>query len=227
MKNIRGDMTEIKRKWQIDSTSVFWMFTVGSIAGFFLEGIWHILRKGTWESHSTLVWGPFCIIYGVGLVLIYLLTDYFHDRNIAFQISMCMTAGALVEYFGSLLQEMCIGTVSWNYSRHFLNIGGRVSLKMTLLWGILGILFIKLVYPKLSKLVSGQKKKCTVAVTRGCMVFMAINMLVSFAALSRWEQRRDEIPASGPAAVFLDQHFDDNFMEKQYPNMVFVKSEED
>lgn len=215
-----------KRKSWIDPTSVFWLFTVGSIAGFFMEGIWHIMRKGTWESHSTLVWGPFCIIYGVGLVLIYLLADYFHNRSIAFQASMCMAAGALVEYFGSLLQEVCIGTVSWNYSRHFLNIGGRVSLKMTLLWGILGILFIKLVYPRLRKTVSRKKSRKTIAVTRVCIVFMIVNMLVSFAALSRWEQRRDGIPASGTAAVFLDQYFGNAIMEKKYPNMVFVKPEE-
>ena len=49
--------------------------------------------------------------------------------------AMFTVSGAAVEYFGSLFQELCFGSVSWDYSDHMLNLGGRVSLKMAFMWG--------------------------------------------------------------------------------------------
>lgn len=50
-------------------------------------------------------------------------------------IGVFTVSGAAVEYFGSLFQELCFGSVSWDYSDHMLNLGGRVSLKMAFMWG--------------------------------------------------------------------------------------------
>ena len=47
---------------------LFWVFFFGSILGFVIEGIWHIVLTGTWVDHSATVVGPFCIVYGVGAV---------------------------------------------------------------------------------------------------------------------------------------------------------------
>ena len=61
-------------------------------------------------------------------------------------------SGAAVEYFGSLVQERCFGTLSWDYSQDFLNLGGRVSLQTALVWGALGLLFVWLAFPSISRL---------------------------------------------------------------------------
>lgn len=54
--------------------SLFWLFLFGSVAGFILEGFWCILQKGAWESHSSTVLGLFCIIYGFGAAVVYLIS---------------------------------------------------------------------------------------------------------------------------------------------------------
>ena len=137
---------------KITYRSLFWLFLFGSVAGFILEGLWCVLRKGTWESHSATVWGPFCIIYGFGAVAVYLIASGLKQKNLPMQFTLFSITGALVEYFGSMFQELVFGSTSWDYSSHFMNIGGRVSLKMTLIWGILGIAFVRFVFPTLVRL---------------------------------------------------------------------------
>ena len=118
--------------------TLFWLFMFGSVAGFVLEGLWCVLTDGRWESHTATVWGPFCIIYGIGAVAVYLLSGLLKGRSLPVQFAAFTLSGAAVEFFGSLFQELCFGSVSWDYSAHLLNLGGRVSLKMALMWGAMG-----------------------------------------------------------------------------------------
>ncbi len=111
---------------QISYANLFWLFMLGSMAGFVLEGVWCILRKGHWEHHAATVWGPFCIIYGIGAVVVYLLAMLLQKRGLVVRFAAFSAADAVVEYCSSLFQEVCFGSVSWNYSAHFLNLGGRV-----------------------------------------------------------------------------------------------------
>lgn len=112
--------------FKIRYSTLFWLFMLGSVVGFILEGLWCILLQGHWEHHSATVWGPFCIIYGIGAVAVYLLSVVLKNQNLLVQFAAFTVSGAAVEYFGSLFQELCFGSVSWDYSEHILNLGGRV-----------------------------------------------------------------------------------------------------
>ena len=203
--------------------SLFWLFLFGSIAGFILEGLWCILRKGAWESHSATLWGPFCIIYGFGAITVYLISLALKRKNLPLQFVLFSAAGALVEYFGSLFQELVFGSTSWDYSSHFMNIGGRVSLQMTLIWGVLGIAFVRFVFPALVRLLGKMEGRLW---RIGCIAFsgfMAVNILLS-AAVMRWKDRlTDNTPPSNAFEQFLDKTYGNNAMEKNYPNMKFTK----
>ena len=216
-----GSKSVSKRAVHINVTMIFWLFVIWSVFGFILEGLWCIFRSGHWESHSSLVWGTFCTVYGFGAVAVYLLADLLREKNILLQSAAFMLSGALVEYFTSWIQEFCFGSTSWDYSGHFFNIGGRVSLQMTLIWGVLGIAFSKLLYPVLKKLFSRQLPKLWRMITLACAVFMVINAAVSCAAVLRWSQRQAGFETEHPVAVFFDQHFDNRWMEHHYPNMKF------
>ena len=133
-----GDDTE-RTPRTITYSSLFWLFMLGSIIGFILEGLWSILCGRGWENHSATVWGPFCIVYGLGAVALYVAAAFINTRPLPLQFAVCGILGSAVEYFSSAVQELCFGSTSWDYSDQFLNIGGRVSLKMTLIWGFLGI----------------------------------------------------------------------------------------
>lgn len=207
---------------RITYCSLFWLFLIGSVAGFILEGLWCILKKGAWESHSATVWGPFCIIYGFGAVAVYLIATVMKGKKPLLQFILFSVAGTVVEYLGSLFQETVFGSTSWDYSSHFMNIGGRVSLQMTLIWGILGISFVWFVFPSLVRFL---KKMEGNSWRIGCLmlsVFMAVNLLLSAAAVMRWKDRlTDNIPAANVFEQFLDESYGNDAMEKRYPNMKF------
>ena len=202
-------------------SALFWLFLFGSIAGFLFEGVWCVFRKGHWENHSALVWGPFCIVYGIGAVAVYLLSGCLDKKNWPLQFLAFSLSGGMVEYFTGLFQELVFGSVSWDYSKHWLNIGGRVSLKMALLWGVLGILFVHFIYPHLRRLLNkirGQTVKITCVILT---IFMAVNILVSSAAVLRWRERTNNMPPSNQTEELLDRFYEDETMETIYPNMRF------
>lgn len=202
-------------------SALFWLFLFGSIAGFLFEGVWCVFRKGHWENHSALVWGPFCIVYGIGAVAVYLLSCCLNKKNMLLQFFAFSLSGGMVEYFTGLFQELVFGSVSWDYSKHWLNIGGRVSLKMALLWGVLGILFLYFIYPPLRRLLNKSRGKTAKILCAILTAFMVVNILVSSAAVLRWRERINNMPPSNEAEESLDQFFDDETMEKIYPNMRF------
>lgn len=163
----------------------FSLFMAGSVLGFIIEGLWHLIRSGTWESHSAVIWGPFCIIYGIGVIAVYLLSCCLCRKKLFSQFIVFSFAGAAVEYFSSLFQEICFGSTSWDYSNHILNIGGRVSLQMAIGWGILGIVFVRWIFPHLKRFlnkINGRLLKISCIILG---IFMTINILVSVAAVSR------------------------------------------
>ena len=213
--SVKGD------KKNFTYSALFLLFLFGSIAGFIFEGVWCVFRKGHWENHSALVWGPFCIVYGIGAVAVYLLSGCLNKKNWPLQFLTFSLSGGMVEYFTGLFQEHVFGSISWDYSKHWLNIGGRVSLKMALLWGVLGILFVHFIYPYLSRLLN----KCRGRISKiACIiltVFMAANLLVSSVAVLRWRERTNDMPPSNKVEEILDQFYDDETMKEIYTNMRF------
>ena len=201
--------------------SLFWLFMIGSVIGFVLEGIWHAIRWGGWEDHSAVVWGPFCIIYGVAAAVLYLAAHHLSDKRAAVQFLVCAAVGSAVEWISAVFQERVFDSYSWDYSEQVFHLDGKVSLFMTCLWGALGVAFIRLLFPFLAKHLpkmsgGGWSVACV------CLsVFMTLNLLLTATAVWRWGEREDAIPASNSFEDFLDERYDDEAMEKIFPNMKF------
>lgn len=213
------------KEYNVSYATMFWLFLIGSVLGFILEGIWHIIKAGTWESHSATVWGPFCIIYGIAAMVLYVGAIFLKNKNVISQFAVCAFTGSFIEYFSSLFQEICFGSVSWNYSKQMFNIGGRVSLRMTLLWGLLGVTFVKLVFPLFVKFFAKMQGRVW-DVSCACLsVFMVANLLVTSAAVSRWGKRleKPDVMPANSVESFLDERFGNERMESTFPNMVFKK----
>lgn len=214
-----------KGAYPVTYSSLFWLFIFGSVAGFLLEGVWNVIRKGVWEDHVATIWGPFCIIYGIGAIAMYIISFSIEKKKMWFQFFTYAVTGSLIEYFSSLFQESCFSSTSWNYHGHFLNIDGRISLSMSVMWGILGVVFVKIIFPPLLKLLesmqhAGWKTACIIL-----SIFMAVNLLVTVAVLSRWQNRLNGVPAENKIQLFIDDIYGNEAMEKRFPNWHF-KSEQ-
>lgn len=206
---------------RMNYTDLFWVFMAGSVLGFVVEGLWCVLRKGVWERHVATVWGPLCLVYGVGAVAIYLMAVYSCGWRPTKQFIACGVAGSLVEYFTSLFQEIFFGSRSWDYSEHYININGRVSLRMTLMWGMLGVLFIRWVLPVLQGMLSRMQGSAWRAACAVLSCWLVVNLLVTGAALGRWKERQQGIAPGNRVEESLDERFPDPRMEALFCNMVF------
>lgn len=199
---------------------LFWIFLIGSLIGFCLETIWCFLIHGYIESRKGFIYGPITPIYGVGAVAMTIVLTRFKESSgfVIFIISAIV--GGAFEYIGSLCQELVTGTVSWQYNTP-LNLNGRTNLAFSFCWGVLGLLFIKYVFPIMNQLIEKLPNNFGRFITIILVVFMLFDLTISTVAVRREVQRKNNIPASHMMDEFLDEHYNDEFMSKVYPNMIF------
>lgn len=208
------------------SSRLFLVFVGGSVIGFLIEGVWSIFIEGHWINHSATVWGPFCIIYGLGALMLYALASRLRRRPMPSQFVICALSGAVVEYFASLFQEKVFGSTSWDYSGQLLNIGGRVSLKMTVLWGALGLFFVNAVYPLVGRVLEGLGGRVFTTFCAALFLIVCFDLTLSAFAVNRWRERTLGIADGRESAVdaYLDTHFGDERMRTVFSNMTFKKN---
>ena len=200
---------------------LFWVFFFGSILGFVVEGVWHIILTGEWVDHSATVVGPFCTVYGLGAVAAFVVAKIVPRHRVGLQFLAFAITGGAVEYFTSLFQEKTFGSVSWDYSSHTLNLGGRVSGQMAILWGFLGMVFIGLIYPTIKTLLRRMHTHRWHIFCIACSAFMAFNLIVSASAIFRWKERTKALPPSNRWEAYLDATYPDSVMEYVYSDMHF------
>ena len=198
---------------------------VGSFLGVVVEMIWCLYKHGYIESRAGLVYGPFNLLYGVGAVVMTVCLYKFRNRGSWISFAGGMLVGAVVEYACSWLQEMVFGSRSWDYTGMPFNINGRICLLYSVFWGILGVLWIKNIYPRMSKLILKIPDKKGKIITWVLTVFFIINSAMSCIALDRYADRRKDIAPSNDFERFIDERFPNERIEKIYANMEF--SDED
>lgn len=193
-------------------TKLFYLFMIGSFIGTILETIWAFCVDGYFEMRVGMVYGPFIPVYGGGACF---LTAALY--KLVFVISAFVGAG--FEYFCSWLQEQMFGTVSWDYSDTPFNLDGRTNLMYALIWGFLGLVWVRYLYPWTAKLIEKIPKRAGAIITTFLIVFMAFNGFMSVTATARWTQRTEGVPASNSFEEYLDEKFDNEKMEFLFPGM--------
>lgn len=195
---------------------IFWVFIIGSVFGFLIEMLYVLVYTRNLEIRQGLIYGPFIQVYGMGAVAYYLLVDKVKEPKQVFFCGMIM--GGAVEYLFSFFQELIWGTVSWDYSKFFFNLNGRTCLLYCVYWGLIGIVFLKIVYPCFQQLDSLIYKKSVRIITIFLAIFMAYDITISSMAVTRQQQRKDNIPPRNSVDVFLDKAYPDEYLNKIYHN---------
>ena len=208
---------EIKKDKAIDKIiKIFWVFLIGSMIGYLVENIVGFVQNGHFVSRQGLLFGPFIQVYGIGLIIYYLIIPHAKTNMQIFVGSMIL--GGVTEYLFSYFQERFFGTVSWDYSNLLFNINGRTSLLHCIYWGIGGILFMKLIYPNREKIGRQSFKVYSKVATFILVVFMVFNISASSLAAQRSLERRQNIAPKGGLDYFFDTYYPDEKMNKIYSN---------
>ncbi len=194
------------------------LFFIGSFLGDIIETIFCYVTSGVLMSRSSVVYGPFSIVWGFGCVLLTALLYKYRDKSDRYIFVYGTVMGGAYEYICSVLSELVFGTIFWDYSGIPFNLGGRINLLYCFFWGIAAVVWLKMLYPVLSSWIEKIPVRAGTVITWIVVIFMTVNMAVSALALYRYDTRREQTKAQNVLEKFLDEHFDDERMERIYPN---------
>lgn len=223
---------ERERKWQEREAKkhifaygcgfhkLVWLFFLGAFLGDIVETIFCLLTTGRLMSRSSVVYGPFSIVWGLGIAFFTFLLQRYQNRSDSYLFFMGTVLGGAYEYICSVFTELVFGTVFWDYSKIPFNLGGRINLLYCFFWGIAAVIWMKRLYPH----ISGWIEKIPIRIGKTLswlfVVFMVVNMAISGLALTRYTDRNNGIAASNAMEEFFDERFDDARMERIYPNAI-------
>ena len=204
--------------------NLFWIFVIACVAGLIVEVIWHmiVVDPGVYQDRAGLLYGPFSPIYGVGAVLMTIALNRFHDKNPIIIFLVSAVIGGAFEFFVSWFMEVAFGIVAWDYTGTFLNIGGRTNFMFMCMWGVLGLVWVKLATPLLLKLINRIPWNWRYAVTGVCTLLMVFDCVMTLASLDCWYQREaGTMDYKNPSAIveFCNKNYDNDFMENRFQSM--------
>ena len=204
---------------KIDYFTLFWLFVAGSMFGLAVETIFHAIVYGGYESRAGLVWGPFSPIYGMGAVLLTVSLNRFHHSHNLIIFIVSMVLGSAIEYTASWLMEVLWGAIAWDYAGTFGSIGGRTNFAFGVMWGLLGLLWVRIAMPLVKRAFSHVRTTTAKALTAAASVLMALNIAVTVLALDRESQRAQGVPAVTWEQRALDEWFPQPYMQEHFHNM--------
>ena len=161
-------------------------FLIYSILGFLLETIRSFFVNSKFTSG--IMYGPWTPIYGLGIVLVILISNYlFSHLHLSRWVETLITfiiitlVLTLLEWLGGVLIEKIFHVVFWDYSKEALSIGKYISLSKSLIWGVGSIIFIYVLKPLLEGLI----KHIPVPVTVILTLLMIFDLILTFVNKSK------------------------------------------
>ena len=107
----------------------------------------------------------------------------------------------------------------WDYSAIPFNLGGRINLLYCFFWGIAAVIWMKGVYPVLSRWIEKIPARAGKILCNVLIVFMVVNVAVTGLALARYSARQGGTAQPSVVGDMLDEYFPDSFIESRYPNL--------
>ena len=99
-----------------------------------------------------IIWGlPFILMYGIGGALLIWCFKPLAKKPVLLFFT-CIISMTVFEYLTSYIYELIWKQILWDYSNNFMNFQGRICLGTTIVWGILGVLSVKVFGPFFHKI---------------------------------------------------------------------------
>ncbi len=206
---------------RLDFFNLFWIFVLASFLGDMVETVYHVavVDPGVYQDRAGLLFGPFSPIYGFGATLMTIALNRFHNAHIIVVFLVSAVIGGAFEYFASWFLQFAFGVCAWDYSGTFLSIGGRTNFMFMCFWGILGVLWVKLLLPVMLSIVNLIPWKWRYTITSVAAVLYIADGVMTLVALDCWYGRLAGKPADNALAQFCADYFNDEWMSERFQSM--------
>ena len=161
-----------------DITEYLLMFLLASFIGWLYEIVCVYVVFRTYFDRGVLHI-PCCPIYGFGMLILYYIFRKVKSPLIIFTGSVFITT--TVEYLTAIVAEYRFHKILWSYSNWPLNYQGRICAISSCLFGIMALLFMKLIVPALDRIYESKAKNAvslTVILVFLCIVAWEVHFIV-------------------------------------------------
>ena len=201
---------------------IVWIFLISSFLGALIEMCFCHFMDGVWMNRSSLLYGSFSVVWGIGAVVLTLALNPIKKRN---KVTLFLTGfllGGIYEYLCSVFTEIVFGTVFWDYSHMPFHIGGRTNLLYCVFWGVLGVIWVCFILPVLERTNEKIPPLYGKIITWIIVLFFVLDSALTCFAMIRYNTRITMPVPANKIEEFFDYHFDDDWMQKRWPNMMTI-----
>ena len=210
-----------------DFAFYFMLFFGFSVVGWLTEcvscSIWY--RRFIYNRGFLL--GPYCPIYGVGALGGYLFLSGYADEPIAL-FTLAMVGASIIEYLTSVIMEKIFKARWWDYSNQPFNIEGRICLKNSVLFGIMGLLFVYFVKPFYEHIVSLVSSNTLIIISIICLIIFVTDGIITYILMSKIKNKIVEVRKDSTydiereiKGLFKDYTFYFKKLFKSFPGVSF------
>lgn len=159
------------------------MFIIGSVLGFIME---LCLKTFVFTSmNSSILYGPWLPVYGFGICLSIFLQRLIFNRlkvnkivKIIVLFLLIMLVSTIAEWIGGMFIELVFDKTFWDYRDLRFNIGKYIALEVSIIWGILSLLFLYIIKPQLDKVIKKVPKIITILVLSAMIVDFITTLMI-------------------------------------------------
>lgn len=201
------------------------LFLVYSFIGWIIEVVFSFFVEGKFINRGFLV-GPLVPIWGTAAVLITLILR--PDDSLFNLIISSAFIGTFLEYVVNYLMERIFKARWWDYSNLPFNINGRVCLAYSCLFGLCGVLVVKVLNPiffRMFLLMNGSVFCIAISIL---MVLVAIDFCISFNIVQKIKLSADSLKkdyteeiSKKVRAVLMNKSLGFKHILKAFPNVKF------
>ena len=201
------------------------LFLIYSFIGWIIEVFLSLVMKHKFINRGFLI-GPLVPIWGTGAILITLILRP-EDSLFNLVISSAFI-GTFLEYVVNYLMEKLFKVRWWDYSQLPFNINGRVCLASSCIFGIGGLLVIKIINPFLFNIFAKVNPSVFCIIIMFLMMLVLADFCISFNIIQKLKisaesVRKDytEEISKKVRAALMDKSFGFKRLLKAFPNVKF------
>lgn len=132
--------------------------------------------------------GPYCPIYGVGVIIVTLALYPLRNTVILLYIGSVVLTTSLELVTGFVLEKI-FHQQWWDYSEERFNVKGYICLKFSLLWGVACLVTVRIIHPTIEKLVGLIPYTAGVAALVVIYVCFASDLVITVMGIMHIRQR--------------------------------------
>lgn len=155
----------------------FILYIIYSFIGWVIEVIATSKDNKGFVNRGFLI-GPYCPIYGTCALLMILILP--NQENIFLLFLMSLLICSISEYLTSYVMEKLFKARWWDYSSRRFNLNGRICLKMSLGFGLLGVILVRYVNPFITSYLIKIPNNIVDIIFYILIIIFAIDNIISF-----------------------------------------------